>query len=92
MPKNLAEYWWILPVLSYFIALVVVIRRGTWATAGQKIYWATICALILWLPTRPEPSSYVLAVLIVVTLLIYKRSLSNGIFKLEMQSNPPPDR
>jgi hypothetical protein len=28
--KNLSEYWWILPVLLYFILLAVVMRRGVW--------------------------------------------------------------
>jgi hypothetical protein len=87
--KNLAEFWWILAVILYFVLLAVVIRRGLWATVGEKIYWATTCVLILTLPTTPEPSSYFLAVIIVLNLLLYRRSLRRGIFKLETPSSPP---
>lgn len=87
MLKHLDEYWWILPGLL-FILLAVVIRRGMWATVGQKIYSATICVLILLIPTRPSPSSYLLAVLVVLNLWLYKRSLRKGIFVLETSSNP----
>lgn len=87
MLKNLGEYWWILPVLLYFIVLAVVMRRGMWATAGQTIYWITLCVLILLIPTRPTPSSYVLAVLVVLNLWIYRWSLRRGSFVLARSSN-----
>jgi hypothetical protein len=87
--KNLVDYWWIPVAILYPLLLAVVIRRGLWATRGEQIYWANTCVLVLWLPTRPEPSSYVLAVLIVLNLLLYRRSLRMGVFKLEMASNPP---
>lgn len=96
MLKDLNEYWWILPVAFYFILLAVVMRRGMWATAGQKIYWLTICVLILVIPTRPSPSSYLLAVLVVLNLAIYRWSLRKGTFVLERSSNTaesdPPDQ
>jgi hypothetical protein len=88
MLKNLGEYWWILPVLLYFILLAVVIRRGMWATVGEKIYWAAMCVLILVIPSRPAPSSYVLAVLVVLNLLIYRWSLRSGSFVLDRPSRP----
>ena len=88
MLKNLGEYWWILPVLLYFILLAVLMRRGMWATVGQKIYWVTICVLILVIPTRPSPSSYVLAILVVLNLWIYRWSLRKGTFVLERSPQP----
>lgn len=84
----LSGYWWILPGVL-FILLAEVIRRGMWSTVGQKIYSVTICVLILLIPTRPSPSSYILAVLVVLNLWLYKRSLRRGIFVLEGSSNPP---
>lgn len=88
MLKNLDNYWWILPVVLYFILCAVVMRRGMWATVGQKIYWVTTCVLILLIPTRPSPSSYVFAVLVVLNLWIYRWSLRKGTFVLERTSNP----
>lgn len=83
MLKNWGEYWWILPVALYCILLAVVMRRGMWATVGQKIYWITICVLILIIPTRPSPSSYLLAVLVVLNLGLYRWSLRRKTFVLE---------
>lgn len=88
MLKDVSGYWWILPVVLYFVLLTVVMRRGMWATVGQRIYWVTICVLILIIPTRPTPSSYVLAVLVVLNLGIYRWSLRRGTFVLERPSNP----
>lgn len=88
MVKNLGEYWWILPVLLYFIVLAIVMRRGLWATVGEKIHWITLCVLILIIPTKPSPSSYLFAVLVVVNLVIYRWSLRKGTFVLERSSNP----
>jgi predicted ABC-type exoprotein transport system permease subunit len=85
--KNLGEYWWILPVLLYFVLLAVVMRRGMWATVGQNIYWVATCVLVLLIPTKPSPSSYVLAVLVVLNLWIYRWSLRKGTFVLERASN-----
>lgn len=87
MLNTLGEYWWILPVLLYFILLAVVMRRGMWATVGQKIFWITICVLILLIPTKPKPSSYVLAVLVVLNLWLYRWSLRRGNFVLKRSSN-----
>ena len=96
MLKNLGEYWWILPILAYAIVSVVVMRRGLWATAGQKIVLSTIYVLILVLPTMHPPSSYVVAVGTVLDLLIYQRMLRRGFYKLEISSKPsesnPSDR
>lgn len=58
-----------------------------WATLGQKIYWITICGLILLIPTNTSPSSYVLAVLVVLNLWLYRWSLRKGTFVLEKSSN-----
>lgn len=86
MLKNVADYWWILPIV-FFILLAVVMRRGMWATVGEKIYCVAICVLILVIPTRPSPSSYLLTVLVVLNLAIYRWSLRKGTFVLERSSN-----
>lgn len=88
MPKNWGEYLWILPGLLYFVLLAVVMRRGMWATLGQNIYWIATCVLVLLIPTKPPPSSYVLAVLVVLNLWIYRWSLRKGTFVLERASTP----
>jgi hypothetical protein len=96
MLKNLGEYWWILLALLYVVVSVVVMRRGIWATVGQKIILSTIYVLILVLPAMHPPSSYVTAVGIVLNLLIYQRMLRRGFYKLEISSKPsesnPSDR
>lgn len=84
MLNNLGEYWWILPPLLYLILLVVLIRRGMWERTGIRIMFATTCLLILLLPSMHRPFSYVMAVLIVLSLLILFRE----IFKSEVSSRP----
>lgn len=87
MLKNWGEYWWILPVALYCILLAVVMRRGMWAAVGQKIYWITICVLILIIPTKPSPSSYLLAVVVVLNLGLYRWPLRRKTFVLERSSS-----
>ncbi len=86
MFKNLGVLWWILPGLLYAILLIVVMRRGLWATLGQRIYWIGTCILVLLIPTKPAPSSYVLAVLVVFNLWVYRWSLRRGTFVLDRPS------
>lgn len=96
MSPVLVEYWWILPTVLFFAVLAVVMRRGKWATAGQKIYFVSICVGILVIPTTPKPASYLLAVGVVLNLWIYRSSLSKRTFVLERSSNTtdsdPSDR
>lgn len=83
-------------MLLYAVVSLVVMRRGMWATVGQKIILSTIYAFILILPTMHPPSSYVVAVGIVLNLLIYQRMLRKGFYKLEISPSPsksnPSDR
>ncbi|MCV7170447.1 hypothetical protein H7I41_11025 [Mycobacterium manitobense] len=65
------DYWWVLLPLLYFAVLVVLIRRGLWATVGQMVMLGSLCALILYLPFSHPPMSYVLAVLTVLDLLLF---------------------
>jgi len=67
------DYWWVLPPLLYFAVLIVVIRRGLWATVGQVIMLAFLCESILYLPFSHPPMSYGLAVLTVLNLLLFVR-------------------
>jgi hypothetical protein len=68
-----SDYWWVLLPLLYFAVLIVLIRRGLWATVGQVVMLAFLCELILYLPFSHPPMSYVLAVLTVVNLLLFVR-------------------
>lgn len=96
MPQNLVAYWWIPPTVLYFIVLAVVMRRGQWATAGQKLYFVSICVGVLVIPTMPKPASYLFTVGVVLNLWLYRWSLRKGTFVLERSSNTtesdPSDR
>jgi hypothetical protein len=63
-------------------------RRGLWATVGQKMMLSTIYVVILLVPAMHPPASYVTAVGIVLNLLIYQRMLRRGFYKLEKTSKP----
>jgi hypothetical protein len=69
----LTDYWWVLLPLLYFAVLMVLIRRGLWATVGQMVLVASLCAMILYLPFSRAPMSYVLAVLTVINFLLFVR-------------------
>jgi len=69
------EYWWILASLVYCILLVVLIRGGMWAKSGPKIVLATLCVLVLLIPSMHAPGSYVNAMLVVLNLLILFRTV-----------------
>jgi uncharacterized membrane protein len=63
------EYWWILPLL-YVVLLLILIRRGMWEGAGRIIVLVVNCVLILLIPTMQRSEGYVMAVIIVVSLLV----------------------
>lgn len=63
------EYWWILPPLMYAVLIIILIRRGMWEGAGRNTVLAVSCVLILLVPTMDPPTSFVIAVLIVISLL-----------------------
>jgi hypothetical protein len=96
MLKSWDEYWWILLALLYVVVSLVVMRRGMWATVGQKMILSTTYVVILVLPAMHPPSSYVVAVGAVLNLLIYQRMLRKGFYKLEISPKPsesnPSDR
>jgi hypothetical protein len=84
MFEILSSYWWIVAVLAYCVLLVVLIRRGTWVRHGPKIVLVINCALVLSIPFMDRPYSYITAVAIVLSLLIWFR----GSFKAEPTSRP----
>jgi hypothetical protein len=81
------EYWWILPAVlvpvAYAFLLRALIRRGK-KTTGQRIVFATTCALILLSPFLRPPLAFVAAALNVLTLMLLFREM----FKPEKMSIP----
>ena len=71
MLDNLAQFWWIVPGLAYFILLAILMRRGLWATVGWKIHVAAICVFILLIPSARWADGYPLAVLTVLNVLLF---------------------
>lgn len=71
MLKNLAEFWWILPGLLYFVLLIVLMRYGLWEKVGRKVLLAAICIFILLIPSARWAGGYPFAVLTVLNLLLF---------------------
>lgn len=84
MFEILSSYWWIVAVLAYCVLLVILIRRGTWVRHGPKIVLVINCALVLSIPFMDRPYSYITAVAIVLSLLMWFRSS----YKAEPTSRP----
>lgn len=63
------EYWRFLPILLCAILLVASVRSKT-QERKSKFALATICVLVFFMAMMDPPLNYVLAALIVISLLI----------------------